>query len=92
VACESIRHGRDPGEQAHDVVVFGAWAIHLAQVLGADVMQELTTFARMDVPGAQITIRRTRGGLTAQLTGPVVGGPPREPTPEFMQELIQETT
>lgn len=41
-------------------------------------------------PGAQVTIRRTRDGLTAQVTGPIVGGR-RDVTFELVEELIKDT-
>lgn len=89
MVCEPVHDGLQPEERRHDVVA--TWAVRLADVLGADVMREITHFARMDVPGAQITIRRTRDGLTAQVTGPIVGGRCRELTREFVEELIEES-
>jgi len=37
-----------------------------------------------------VTIRRTRDGLTAQVTGPIVGGR-RDVTFELVEELIKDT-
>jgi hypothetical protein len=88
VACEPIHATQ--GSDGWDEVV-AVWAMQLAHVLGADVMRELTRFTRMEVPGAQVTIRRTRDGLTAQVTGPIVGGRRRDVTLELVEELIRDT-
>ena len=86
---EAVHQRTQQDERWNDVVA--AWAVQLTDVLGADVMRELTRFARMEVPGAQVTIRRTRDGLTAQVTGPIVGGQRRDVTLEFVEELIRES-
>ena len=89
MVCEPVHDEAPPDERRHDVIAI--WAAHLAHELGADVVRELTRFARMSAPGAQITIRRTRDGLTAQVTGPIVGGRPKEMTLELIEELIEGT-
>lgn len=66
------------------------WAETLADSLGAQVLKELTRFAREATPGAMLTIRRTRDGVTAQFTGAIVGGTPQEVTLEFVEEMIEE--
>ena len=50
------------------------WAAALLTVMGAQVLAELGRFSRGAGPGAMITIKRTRDGFTAQVTGAIVGG------------------
>lgn len=52
----------------------GRWAAELVVTLGAEVLGELARFSRATAPGAMITIRRTRDGFTAQVTGGIVSG------------------
>ena len=52
----------------------GRWAAELVVTLGAEVLGELARFSRATGPGAMITIRRTRDGFTAQVTGAIVSG------------------
>jgi hypothetical protein len=68
----------------------GTWAASLVQILGPDVIRELARFARTTDVGGMITVRRTRDGFTAQVTGPIVGGGQQRVTPEFVQKLIRE--
>jgi hypothetical protein len=89
VAREPFHDESYADERRHHVV--SIWAVHLARELGAEVAGELTRFVRSDAPGAQITIRRTRDGLTAQVTGPIVGGRPREMTLELIEELMEDS-
>ena len=43
-------------------------------IIGAEVLYQLTRFSKEAAPGAMLTIRCTRDGFTAQVTGPIVGG------------------
>lgn len=64
------------------------WAFRLGDALGAEVLRALTGFARSHTPGSMITVRCTRDGFTAQVTSAIVGGQPRQLTPEDMEELL----
>jgi len=56
------------------VLALGRWMASLLSILGAEVLGELRRFSKAAGPGAMITIRRTRDGFTAQVTGAIVGG------------------
>lgn len=58
---------------SHDAIL-ARWASTVADALGSDVLFELTGFVKSAGPGAMVTIRCTRDGFTAQVTGPIVGG------------------
>ena len=64
----------------------GHWAVGMLSALGTEVLQELGRFSREAGPGSMITIRRTRGGFTAQVTGAIVAGH-RALTPESIREM-----
>ena len=68
----------------------GRWAASLILVLGAEVLAELGHFSRVAVPGSTITIRRTRDGFTAQITGAVVGGRAEPLTPDSIRSIVVE--
>jgi|SRR5262245_44873884 len=56
------------------VLALGRWTASLLSLLGVEVLRELKRFSKMAGPGAMITIRRTRGGFTAQVTDAIIGG------------------
>jgi len=90
MGTEPTQIGTDQGQELRDALA--RWAAAVAEVLGTDVLRELLAFSRTAGPGAMITIRRTRDGFTAQVTAPIVGGPPRPVTPDSIEELMPETT
>ena len=67
----------------------GRWIAALVEVLGLRVMTELVEFASDSEPGAMITIRHTRDGFTAQVTGSIVGGHPQPLTPQAIRALVR---
>lgn len=68
----------------------GRWAAALLGTLGSEVLRELGRFARGAGPGSMITIRRTRDGFTAQVTGAIVGGRPAPISPDLIQLVTGE--
>ena len=66
------------------------WISRLTQIVGLEVLHQLTRFSREATPGAMLTIRCTRDGFTAQTTGAIVGGSARPLTREAADELLQE--
>jgi len=68
----------------------GRWAATLLERVGTHVLQTLTEFSRSAGPGSMITIKRTRDGFTAQVTGPIVGGTPEPVTVESLTTLVEE--
>ena len=91
MAMGSVRVTNAGPEQNDGMLsTLGTWASRLLEVLGAQVVAELSRFARDAGPGAMITIRRTRDGFTAQVTGAIVGGGPAELSPQAIRALILE--
>jgi hypothetical protein len=70
--------------------VLARWADAIAVTLGADVLLELVGFARTAGAGAMMTIRCTRDGFTAQVTGPIIGGRVRALSDEVVVLMDQE--
>lgn len=68
----------------------GRWAASLIAVLGSEVLGELGRFSRIPGPGATLTIRRTRDGFTAQVTGAIVGGRVEPLTPDSIRSIVVE--
>lgn len=67
----------------------GRWAVRLAELVGAPVLQSLTEFSRSAGPGSMITIKRTHDGFTAQVTGPIVAGASEPATVEMLSTLME---
>jgi hypothetical protein len=74
VAVESLHIASPYPVTETTLRALGQWAFALASVFGVEVLRELGGFSRAAGPGAMITIKRTRDGFTAQVTGAIVGG------------------
>jgi hypothetical protein len=68
----------------------GEWVGRVADIVGIDALLALAAFGRSAQPGAMLTIKCTRDGFTAQVTGPIVGGAPQPLTTDGIDELIEE--
>ena len=68
----------------------GRWAVTLIELVGIRVLQTLAEFSRTAGPGSMITIKRTRDGFTAQVTGPIVGGPPEPINMRSLTTFMEE--
>lgn len=91
MTMESIGAGPErPAIDDANLGALGRWAASLLTAFGAEVLGELTRFSRGAGPGAMITIRRTREGFTAQITGAIVGGRAEPLTPDSIRSIVLE--
>ena len=79
--------GRDSPEVSR---LLAGWAGNLVRTLGPEVVRELSRFVGTTRAGGMITVRRTRDGFTAQVTGPIVGGGSADLTVEVARELERD--
>jgi hypothetical protein len=68
----------------------GRWGTTLAGLVGIPILQTITEFSRSAEPGSMITIKRTRDGFTAQVTGPIVGGVHEAFTMNSLSSFLEE--
>ena len=80
----------DGGSEDPALETLGRWAASLGDRLGLEVLREIAEFSKDAGPGAMLTIRHTRDGFTAQVTGAIVGGPPMPLTSEVIEELMRK--
>ena len=91
LAVESMRAHRVPYTVNEATLhALGRWAVTLLNVMGVGVLGELGRFSRSAGPGAMITIKRTRDGFTAQVTGAIVGGGAEPLSVDAIQMLTVE--
>lgn len=78
------------GHEATILDALGRWAATFVAAVGAGVLRELTSFSRAARPGSMITIKCTRDGFTAQVTGSIVGGRPLPLTAAEVAAIVDD--
>jgi hypothetical protein len=73
-----------------NVSPLGRWAARFAQAVGLRVLHQLIVFSRNATPGSMITIKCTREGFTAQVTGSIVGGRSAPISQAEMRDLMED--
>jgi hypothetical protein len=68
----------------------GRWVITLATLLGTDVVEALSTFAREASEGSAFLVRCNGDGFEAQVSGPIVRGEPRLLSVDALSSLARD--
>jgi hypothetical protein len=86
-----VRAGRPLRPLDEDVMYeLGRWVVTLATLLGTDVVEALSAFAREASEGSALLVRCNGRGFEAQVSGPIVRGEPRLLSMEALETLARD--